>query len=392
MKPTLLCIALAALTSLAAGCKKSPSSHYGKDEPIEGSRSDPSVALQASWSPSNRYHFQIQSITAAEEPRRNTTDLVTRETTFGEEFALAVTNVAADGSRILELEIQGLQIDSALGERVTVNFDSGNESLDMNSRPVTERLQKLIGSRLAVHLTPENRVRRVDGLKEINDALTERVSTNSTRNVVRGAAGNILSRFFTQQFWREMLEMSALPTNDVRIGDTWTVTRPISTSPGGNLTADLTYTFKGWQQHDERRCARLEFSGTVRPQAPGPRNRGGPGNPAPPPPTSPQPGAELGTITGVTWFSPDLALPVETVFDQTTTSKITSARRVRVVAGTNASTIMTLNPSPPPGATNSASLGVTATNGPIQTVTATTRQHVSLKLVEVTPYTPAPSK
>jgi hypothetical protein len=185
MKPTLLCIVLAALTLLADGCKKSPSSHYGKDEPIKGSRSDPAVAMQASWSPSNRYHFQIQSITAAEEPRRNTTDLVTRDTTFGEEFALAVTNVAADGSRILELEIQGLQIDSALGERVTVNFDSGNESLDMNSRPVTERLQKLIGSRLAVHLTPENRVRRVDGLKEINDSLTERVSTNSTRNVVR---------------------------------------------------------------------------------------------------------------------------------------------------------------------------------------------------------------
>ena len=99
----------------------------------------------------------------------------------------------------------------------------------------------------------------------------------------------------------------------------------------------------------------------------------------------------------MTWFSPDLALPVETVFDQTTTSKITSARRVRVVGGTNVSTTVTstttLDPTPSPDSTNSASLAVTGTtNGPVQTVTATTRQHVSLKLVEVTPYTPAPPK
>jgi hypothetical protein len=224
-------------------------------------------------------------------------------------------------------------------------------------------------------------------LKEINDRLTDRPTTNSTRNVVRGAAGAILSRFFTQQFWREILDLSAVPTNEVRIGDTWVVTRSVPTVPAGNQAAELTYTFKGWQQRESWRCARLEFAGTLKPATPGSRPRDVLRSltaASPPPP----PQDESGAINGVTWFSPDLGLPVETVLDQTTTSRITSSRRVRVTRGTNAAVTLNLNgtnvsvPAP----------AVTSTNAPPETVTATTRQHLNFKLVEVTAYAPTVAK
>jgi len=380
----LFCVTVAAVAVLSA-CKKSPSSQYGKDEPIKGSRSDPPVTMQAGWGASNRYHFHLESISAVEEPRRNTRDTLTRETTFGQDFALAVTNVSPDGRRILEMEIQGVQLDSAVGDRVTINFNSGTENLDLNNAPLSARLQKLTGSRLAVHLSPENKVTRIDGLREINNRLNDRQTNGPARNVMRGAISTVLNRFFSQPFWKDMLELNWLPTNEVRVGDTWALVREMSAGPAGaRMSAELAYTFKGWQQHDGRLCARLEFNGTLKPA---PRGRDILRNLAQPPPDSPAPGEE-GTITGVTWFSPEIGLPVETVFDQSFTTKVTtstSSRRIRVTRGTNAAgeiVALTNAPAAPESMTMTNALPETFT------FTSTSRQHVSLKLVDVTPFGP----
>jgi hypothetical protein len=345
---------------------------------------------------SNRYFFHLDSITASDEPRRNASDMVTREISFGQDFALAVTNVAPDGSRILEMEIQEIQFEATVGDKVTINFDSGHENLDLSSAPLFARLQKLIGSRVAFYLSADNKVKRIDGLKEINDRLMDRTNqnTNNTRNVVRGLTSVVLNRFFSAQFWKDILEMSALPTNEVRVGDTWKMSRDTAAGPtGARMGVELTYTFRGWQQHSDHHCARLEFTGTLKPGPP-PRQMGRnltnfvqglsnaiagrpPSNPppnAPGPPASPP--AETGTVNGVTWFSPDLGLPVEMVMDQSVTAKSVTSRRVKINAGTNA-----------PASTNAPA---TFTNTPPETVTITSRQHLNLKLVDVAPFgTPA---
>jgi hypothetical protein len=408
LNPGVCFCAVVVLALILSGCKRSPSSRYGGGEPIKGSRSDPPVSLRAGWGATNRYFFHLISITASDEPRRNTSDLVTREINFGQDFSLTVTNALPDGSRVLEMDIQGVQFDTTVGDKVTVNFDSGHENLDLTSAPLVGRLQKIIGSRVAFYLTPENKVRRIEGLKEINDRLMDRAAqtNSSTRNAVRGLTSVVLNRFFSTQFWRDILEMSALPTNEVRVGETWTVTRDTTAgSTGARMTAELTYSFTGWQQHDDRKCARLEFSGTLKPGAP-PRQmlrnltnfalgRPPPGNPPPggsssgtppqgnPPPNAPAPMAsppgEAGTIHGVTWFSPELGLPVEMVMDQSVVLKSVQSRRVRISRGTNA-----------PLDTNAPA--VAFTNMPPETITSTSRQHVNLKLVDVTPIAAAGGK
>ena len=164
----------------------------------------------------------------------------------------------------------------------------------------------------------------------------------------------------------------------MRVGDTWTVTREMSSGPGGGrVTAEIVYKFEGWQERFERRCARLEFKGTLKPGSRARdkiiRNLSGTNAPVPPP------DGEPGTIEGVTWFSPDLGLPVETVFDQTTTSKIVSNRRVPFVRGTNqpAGTNPPLAPA--------IAIASPPTNAPNPSYDITRRQHVDLKLVEVAP-------
>lgn len=385
------------------GCKRSLASRYGRDEPVRGDPSDPPVSLRAAWGVSNRYFFHLESSTASDEPRRNAGDLITREISFGQEFVFTTTNAGLDGSRVLEMEIQGVQFDTTVGDKVIVTFNSGHESLDLDNAPLVERLQKLIGNRVAFYLTPDNKVRRIEGLKEINDRLMDRPArTNgSTRNVVRGLTGAVLNRFFSAQFWKDILEMSALPTNDVRVSDTWIVTRDTTAgSTGARMTAELTYTFTGWQEHENRHCARLEFSGTLRPGSPRQilRNISGPGQPRPPaesdpdssnagppganvggpaipPPNVPDPTTsspgEVGEIQGVVWFSPDLRLPVEMVMDQGVTLKTVRTRRIQVSRGTNA--VLTTN------------APLVFTNATSETITSRSRQHVNLKLVDLIP-------
>ena len=204
MKLKQLAFAGAALIAAAlVGCKKSPTSRYGREQPIKGRASDPPVALQSAWNSANRYFFHLDFSITSDEPRRNAGEMINRETTFGLDFALTVTNTALDGGRTLEMEIQGLQFGTAVDDRVTVSFDFGYENLDMGSSPLAARLQKLIGNRVTFQISTDNKVRRILGLKEVNDRLNER-QTNSRANVMRGQTGAMLSQFFSQNFWKDL--------------------------------------------------------------------------------------------------------------------------------------------------------------------------------------------
>jgi hypothetical protein len=143
---------------------------------------------------------------------------------------------------------------------------------------------------------------------------------------------------------------------------------------GVSALLDLTYTFKGWQQHDGTNCARLEFSGTFRPNISQRTNQ---------PParrvvtTINSPNVEVGKITGRSWYEPEIALAVETVYEQDITTKSTSTRRPRPRTNTNNPVTLdasALTNAPPP-----------PTNSPAQTVTTTTKttQQTIIKLVAI---------
>src|SRR5437016_12832347 len=89
--------------------------------------------------------------------------------------------------------------------------------------------------------------------------------------------GHVLSRafvreLFTPQYLRHLIDLTFVPSDPVRVDDKWP--GQMTLNPGaliGSLTADVTYTFRGWQVHDQRKSALVEFSGTVKPR-PAPPN------------------------------------------------------------------------------------------------------------------------
>ena len=340
---------LAAITSLAvllAGCNKSNSPGRKAEEPITGRKSDPPVEMKAEWKAGKRYTFHLDLVLNTEMPagRRgnpNAGPLRQMETSLGQDYSITVTNAGPDGSRGLQLEIHALTMDIASGDTYVMNFDSENPGLGLSESPLADQLQKLIGGKLRYQISADNKVMRMEGFQELMDRMSG--ATRAGRGQV--APGGMIGRIYNPQYFRQLVELTGLPKEPVKIGDSWPVKREITAGGMGALMIDLTSTFRGWQKHDNRNCALLEFSGALTPRTEAPTpdtttNRTSDvrrliraittpaGNPF---------NLEKGTITGRSWFDPSIGFTAETTLDQTLVTK----GSVRRTQGTN--TVMTIS-------------------------------------------------
>ena len=354
-----------------------------KEPPITGKASDPPTAMLVKWQTGSRYIYRAETVTSSQVPRRNTGLMIQTENVLNQDLAFTVTNGPAEGSRVLTMVLLAVQMETSRDDGMTMSFDSGNKVMAVDDSPLADRLKKLVGLKLVFHVAADNSITRVDGVRELSD----RVSNNN--NPVRGVAAGILARYFNQQFYREIVEMGMLPKDPVKVGASWVVTRQAGAASGGaSSPLEVTYEFRGWQQKDGTNCARLDFKGEFKPNvvanavAPTnlPTNLGGLRRAAK---MANAPKVE-GTMTGQSWYSPDIGLAVETSYDQTTTVTATTVRRQRNRGDTNTVEVVDLTVS-----TNDAPT-VPATNAPGQNVTTTTttssttaHQHVNVKLLEI---------
>ncbi len=336
-KATLLVVVLLAL----AGCAKS-GSRATKEEKITGRPEDPPVNLEAQWISSNRYTFRIEITSCSAAPRANSPKPVPQETTIAQDYVVTVTNTMPNGSRGLDLELRTLQLEMSLGDNLTTTYDSENRVIGTFGDPTAEALQNIVGAHLRYVLSASNTVIRLDGIKE----LTDRVLGGNTRN----SAASICRRYFNAPYFKQLVELNALPPDAVRVGDSWPMRRELSYSSAGAVARiDVTCTFKGWQQREKRKCALLEFTGAIKPPRPEGRLARIVGAPD-----------VSGSLTGKTWFDPESGFATETITDQTLTYQSTARR--------------------PRGAD---------TNAPPTTFMTTQRQRVRIKLLETGPTAPA---
>jgi hypothetical protein len=285
----------------ATGCRQSSSEHPIKEPPITGRRSDPPTELKADWKPGQRYVMHLDSTHTAEIGfgRQPTS----QETTISLDYAVAVTNAAA-GGRGLEMEIRGLAVDSHNGDRNVYHFDSLNKAVP-NQGPGVEMLQRLIGGRIWFLMDSSNHVAQVEGIK----ALMERAQGDlgaGAQDQRRNWMSGLMERVFNPDYFSQMIETGTLPASATRIGDTWTHQREIDVGLVGRLVVCSTNTLRGWQEHAGKRCARIEFKGTLAlktGQAEGPLAFIGLT-------------LQDGQVSGRSWFDPAVGLPVETVLDQ----------------------------------------------------------------------------
>ncbi len=345
MKPCLLLAWSAALLALlAAGCGQSDSGRPGREAPIAGRRSDPPASLKAEWKAGSRYLMHLQSQQSATlnfGPRP-----AAQETDISQQYALLVTN-GPDGSRGIELEIQALAVEMNMGEQNVYRFDSLNK-VTPHQGPGVEMLQRVIGGRIWFQLAADNTISKVEGIEQLVEQAQGDAGAGAP-DQRRGWMGGVLQRIYNADYFKQMVDLRGLPPTPVRIGDTWRWERDIDVGLVGRILVVATNTFRGWQEKNGRKCARIDSQGVLGMK------------------TGKAEGllgfmglkVENGRLAGKTWFDPAAGLPVETVMEQSC-----------VIAG-----------SAPAGARR----GNPASNAPPRQISAPWRQTVTLTIEDVQP-------
>jgi hypothetical protein len=161
-------------------------------------------------------------------------------------------------------------------------------------------LRLMVGAHLQYFIDADGKVQKVEGV----DELMNRIATTT-----KPQQQAMFKQMFSEDTLKQYISSGdMMPNRMVNIGESWSVKKDIS-SAIGVLTVDMTYTFKNWEQHGERKCAHLEMTGDISTKS-----------------SSNASGAvieiEKGKIAGDVWFDPELGMIVEVNNDQTMTMKV----------------------------------------------------------------------
>jgi RNA polymerase sigma factor (sigma-70 family) len=239
---------------------------------------------------------------------------------IGQDFDVSAIRELDGGGRQLELKFTGQTMNISQGGRTMLSFDSAGSPAQDAGNPAASILRSMLGSSLEYFTDATGRVERMEG----QDELLKRVA----------AVGNPESAALLNQLYsKSTLEQYAsyadsMPDHSVSIGDGWEVKKDLNT-PIGVLGLDLQYSFKNWEQHGDRKCMHVEFTGTIKTKN-----------------TSTETGMEIGIkkgkVTGEMWFDPALGMIVEvnssqdlllaiTTRTQTMDSRFTRNNRISLV-------------------------------------------------------------
>lgn len=352
--------------ALVAGCKKSDGTTAAakKDGKITGSPSDPPVAIELKWSPGQRYIMRMESAQSYQLPNmpgmggrgRGAADANNQplQNNFAQEYSLTITN-AADNHRGMEMEILALELLATRGEQEFINYESRN-TVAPRTNPMTDVFDQLIGGKIYFLVAPDNKVVKVEGVKELFDRIDPPADPNADAGAARGrrglgGGGAMLRGAYNEDVFRQMIEMAGAPPGAVRVGEHWTTTQTANAPVIGKLTITTTNTLRGWQEHEGRKCARVEFTGSVAFST----NAG---------PMAAFLKLEDGSVTGRYWFAPDLGIPVETLLEQ--------------------ELVLTIPNFGAQGRRTNDAANAASTNAP-RSFSTPMKQNISVKLVEVKP-------
>ena len=250
MRHALFCAVGLATLVLISGCSHKAGAFSTEVEPeITGSSSDPAVELKCELKPDRRYAFHLETDNSYRSSKWKF-GMDSQETHFETDYRLMVTNETSKAHKQLDVEYLALVLEVFTGDETKVYFDSENRAVPMVG-DFAEAMRNMIHTHFGVELSPHDTLANVTGLDE---QVTAAMAKKNMRKV-----DGLVRRLFTKSTVRQMVEFNHLPDKSVRVGDTWHQTDDLN----NGLQSDANYTFRGWQWHDSRKCALIEFEGTI---------------------------------------------------------------------------------------------------------------------------------
>ncbi len=294
LRAALLLALCAGLVPLAA-CKKkeeaaaAPAGDQPGEQPAEEKpKEEPAVELKARWSAGRRMVVQVATHTDTEMSNPALPQPIKTENFLTQEFAFTAGPERPGNGCEVEVEVVSVRSENKQGGKTTTVFDpKGDPKQDGKLSPVAPAFRKLVGSKIKYQTGADGAVTKVDGVPQLQSKLAAgiplqaqfMIRTLISEDSIRG--WNVLHQ--------------NLPTNSVKAGDTWETTREI---PFGvaRFVLTSTNTFKGWEQRNNKKVAKLETGGIIAPK------------------DGAQSAVTLGegaTVSGESWYDPELGVIIE---------------------------------------------------------------------------------
>ena len=295
-----------ALIGLLGACKKADQTQSsGPPDTVAGqtgsaqtasANSKSGVLLQIKWPVGNRYVYRMDMDQHGTNHIPQLPKPMQQDVTMAMTYALSVLKETADAGRELEMEFLANEMEVKMGDQIVMSFDSKESSKNEAQNPMAAPFRKMIGSKVRLLVGADGKVEKVVGLDEWLSTVTGDGA---------GPAGQMLTQQFNEGFFRQLGDFGrSLSAKPVAVGDTWPLKVEFPTGPAGKIAVDAKITLKGWEDHEQHKCAILESRGTL---------KGTVGDAAGP---MGKMSIDQGKITGRSWFDPELGAMIDYVSDQ----------------------------------------------------------------------------
>lgn len=220
-----------------------------------------------------------------------------QDTTMGQAYGLTVLQANPDGTHEIEMDFLSARMRMVMAGKTNLDYDSAKPATGGRVNPVANMFGKIVGSKIRYFLDATNAVERIEGV----DELMNRLATGAN-----SAELAPLKSMYNDGYFKQMMNANLfLPPKPVQPGDTWPAQQEIPLGMMGTLIMNFDFTFKNWEMHGKRNCARLEFQGTIQSK---------------PDSEAKSPGFSMsiqdGAISGISWFDPELGITIDTTMNQ----------------------------------------------------------------------------
>jgi hypothetical protein len=253
------------------------------------------VTMKIKWNVGKRYHEQLSLGAQATTSGAGATGSIDAKLT--QDFAISALKELDGGGRDLQVELLDTTVNANVdqqGQKLAFKYDSKNPGPDSATDPLGPLLKNIAGAKLSFLTDASGNIASVEGLEDFVKTVGGAGAADAEA-LIKGMPADMNAQLQSVQ-----PGSAFLPDNPVKVGDSWSRSMTTNNDQIGNLSAKITYTFSGWSQHDDHKCAVIEFSGSVRVKPPET------------PATNTMPADVQADISGKTWFDPDLGTIVET--------------------------------------------------------------------------------
>jgi hypothetical protein len=216
------------------------------------------VEMTVKWQTGKRYEMEMDMTMDSTINVSGQKNPMAQKMKMHEEYAFSVLKDRDGGGKEVEMEITGIGMNMEMGGKSLFAFDSKTPpDAATKANPGTAAMQKMVGAHLKLLTDAQGRVEKVVDLDEFVNSI----------GGGGGAAGASMVKSMMSEDTIKQMAMHGLPDHSVKIGDSWPIKLGVASPELGGMVVDLTYTFTGWEQRDNHKCAVLAFAGDIYTQA-----------------------------------------------------------------------------------------------------------------------------